>query len=388
MEKFEIVVTTLFGLEEVLASELKTLGAENIELLNRAVRIRGDAATLYRCNLNLRTAVKVLTPIASFCVNNEKQLYDSVMRIDWGNHLSYRQTFAIDASVYSEVFTHSKYVALKTKDAIADQFRNRHGIRPSVDTENPDIRVNIHIHNRDVVVSLDSSGTPLGIRNYKRQQTEASMSEVLAAGIILLTGWDKRSDFIDPMCGSGTFPIEAAMLAGNMAPGRNRRFGFESWSNFDAALWGSIKAEAEAQVKPCEAKIFAMDIDNRAVDIAMANAQRAGVKGMISFDRADFFGTSHGGGQGLVIMNPPYGERLQLEEIARFYNDMGSRLKHFYGGCDAWVISANHDALKSFGLRPSRKLKLYNGQLECRLQKFELYPGSKRARNQEKPTES
>jgi putative N6-adenine-specific DNA methylase len=381
LEKFEIIVTTLFGLEEVLANELKELGAEDVEVLSRAVSIKGDTAMLYKCNLHLRTAVKVLKPISTFYANNEKQLYDKVMKIDWEQYFSYKQTFAIDASVYSEVFTHSKYVALKTKDAIADQFRDRHGIRPSVNTENPDVRINIHIHDRDVVVSLDSSGVQLGIRNYKQQQTEAPMSEVLAAGIILLTGWDKKSDFIDPMCGSGTFPIEAAMLASNMAPGRNRTFGFESWKDFDSALWNSIKTDAETKTKPCEAKIFAQDVDNRAIDITVANAKRAEVKGMITFDRTDFFNSSHNCENGLVIMNPPYGERLQLDEITRFYQDMGSRLKHFYQGCDAWIISANYDALKNFGLRPSRKIKLYNGSLECRLQKFELYRGSKKTKN-------
>ncbi|MGE0078940.1 MAG: class I SAM-dependent RNA methyltransferase [Bacteroidales bacterium] len=381
MEKFEIIATTLFGLEEVLANELRAIGAEDVEVLSRAVRFKGDNALLYKSNLLLRTAVKVLKPIDSFYAANEKQLYDKIKRTDWEQYFSYKKTFAIDASVHSEVFTHSKYVALKAKDAIADQFREKSGIRPSVNTENPDLRINIHVSDRDVVVSLDSSGVPLGIRNYKQQQTQAPISEVLAAGIILLSEWDKKCDFIDPMCGSGTFPIEAALIANNIPAGRNRGFGFESWIDFDEKTWDAVKAEAESKIVSSDVKIFAQDIDNRAIDITIANAKRAGVKGMITFDRTDFFNSSHICEKGLVVMNPPYGERLQLDEITNFYKEMGSRLKHFYQGCDAWVISANYDALKNFGLRPSRKIKLFNGSLECRLQKFELYRGSKKAKN-------
>lgn len=382
MEKFEIIATTLFGLEEVLAAELRDLGAEDVEVLSRAVSYQGDKAMLYKSNLLLRTAVKILLPIKSFNAANEQQLYDKIQTIDWEEYFSYNKTFAIDASVYSEVFTHSKYVALKTKDAIADQFRERHGIRPSVDTENPDLRINIHIHDRDVFVSIDSSGASLSKRNYKQLQTEAPISEVLAAGIIYLSGWDKKSDFIDPMCGSGTIPIEAAMIACNIPAGRNRNFGFESWLDFEPELWENVKNEAEKGVLSPDIKVFAQDIDNKSIDVAIANAKRAGVKGLITFDRADFFNSSHNCDKGVVVINPPYGERLQIDEITNFYKEMGSRLKHFYQGCDAWIISANYDALKNFGLRPSRKIKLYNGSLECRLQKFELYRGSKRDKYQ------
>jgi putative N6-adenine-specific DNA methylase len=201
---------------------------------------------------------------------------------------------------------------------------------------------------------------------------------VLAAGIILLSGWDKTCDFIDPMCGSGTFPIEAALLANNIPSGRNRKFGFETWGDFDLNLWNDVKAKADSNIISSNVKIFANDVDNKALDIAFANAKRAGVSNLITFDTIDFFHTSHDTGRGLVVMNPPYGERLQINEITNFYQDIGSRLKHFYQGCDAWIISANYEALKNFGLRTSKKIKLYNGPLECRLQKYELYQGSKK----------
>ena len=378
MEKFEIIATTVFGLEEVLAAELREIGATDIEILSRAVRYKGDKAMLYKSNLLLRTAVKVLQPIKTFTADNDQQLYDKIKRIDWNDYFSYNKTFAIDGSTYGDVFTHSKFIALKSKDAIADQFREKYSIRPSVDTENPDIRINVHINDRTVVVSIDSSGLPLSKRNYRLAQNEAPINEVLAAGIILLSGWDKKCDFIDPMCGSGTFPIEAAMLANNIPSGRNRKFGFETWGNFDVDLWNQIKDEAESKIISSDVKIFANDNDNSALSIASANAKRAGVYELITFDYIDFFHTSHNTGKGLVIMNPPYGERLKVDEITNFYQDIGSRLKHFYMGCDAWIISANYEALKNFGLRTSRKIKLFNGPLECRLQKYELYQGSKK----------
>ncbi len=378
MEIFEIIATTLFGLEEILAQELRELGAADIEVLSRAVRYKGDSEMLYKSNLLLRTAVKVLKPIGTFYAANEQQLYDKIKKINWDEYFSYNKTFAIDGSTHSEIFTHSKFIALKSKDAIADQFREKYDIRPSVDTENPDLRINVHINDKTVIVSLDSSGSSLGKRNYRLAQTEAPINEVLAAGIILLSGWDKTCDFIDPMCGSGTFPIEAALLANNIPSGRNRKFGFETWGDFDLNLWNDVKAKADSNIISSNVKIFANDVDNKALDIAFANAKRAGVTSHITFDTIDFFHTSHDTGKGLVVMNPPYGERLQINEITNFYQDIGSRLKHFYQGCDAWIISANYEALKNFGLRTSKKIKLYNGPLECRLQKYELYQGSKK----------
>ena len=378
MNQFEIIVTTLFGLEEILATELNQLGASDIEILNRAVKCRGDQAMLYKCNYSLRTAIKVLKPIFYFYAADEQQLYDNIRRINWADYLTVKKTFAIDGSTHGGTFTHSKYVALKSKDAIADQFRDKQGIRPSVDIEHPDLRINVHIAEKKVIVSLDSSGSSLGKRNYRLSQTLAPISEVLAAGIIYLSGWDKKCDFIDPMCGSGTFSIEAALIAANIPPGRFRSFGFETWHDFDPVLWSNIKEEADARIVPLETSFFARDIDEDALKIAEANAERAGVKQAISFSKIDFFESSHNAGNGIVVINPPYGERIKVEEIVPFYKDMGTRLKHFYPGCDAWIISSNYDALKFFGLRPSKKIKLFNGSLECRLQKYELYLGSKK----------
>ncbi|OFX21004.1 MAG: DNA methylase [Bacteroidetes bacterium GWA2_31_9b] len=379
MEKFEIIATTIFGLEEVLASELREIGATDVELLNRAVRFKGDKAMLYKSNLLLRTAVKILKPIHSFFAANEQQLYDNIKKIDWSEYFTYNNTFAIDGATHSDIFNHSKYVALKSKDAIADQFREKFSIRPSVDPANPDMRINVHINDKSVIVSLDSSGSSLGKRNYRLAQSEAPISEVLAAGIIMLSQWDKKCDFIDPMCGSGTFPIEAALLANNIPSGRNRNFGFEKWKDFDEEIWNNVKEEANSKIIHSDVKIFARDSDNYIVDIAIENAKRAGVQDLIEFESVDFFQTSHTAGKGIVVINPPYGERLQVDDIVNFYEDMGSRLKHFYQGCDAWIISANYEALKFFGLRTSRKIKLFNGPMECRLQKYELYQGSKKA---------
>ncbi|MGE0090663.1 MAG: class I SAM-dependent RNA methyltransferase [Bacteroidales bacterium] len=379
MEKFEIIATTIFGLEEVLADELREIGATDVELLNRAVRFKGDKAMLYKSNLLLRTAVKILKPIHSFFAADEQQLYDNIKKIDWSEYFTYNNTFAIDGATHSDIFSHSKYVALKSKDAIADQFREKYGIRPSVDPANPDMRINVHINDRSVIVSLDSSGSSLGKRNYRLAQSEAPISEVLAAGIILLSQWDKKCDFIDPMCGSGTFPIEAALLANNIPSGRNRKFGFEKWKDFDEEIWNKIKDEANSKIIHSDVKIFAKDSDKNAIAIAVENSKRAGVHDLIEFESVDFFQTTHTEGKGIVVINPPYGERLKMDDIVNFYKDMGSRLKHFYQGCDAWIISANYEALKFFGLRTSRKIKLFNGPMECRLQKYELYQGSKKA---------
>jgi len=375
---FEIVAKTQFGLEELLAAELRAIGATDIELLTRAVKYRGDKAILYKSNLLLRTALKVLVPFASFYAHHENQLYRRVRQIDWEEYLTPQQTFAIDATTNSEIFHHSKFTALKTKDAIVDQFRDKHGIRPSVDTDNPDLRLNIHVHDKLVTLSLDSSGGTLDRRGYRLSRTEAPMNEVLAAGILLLSGWDKESDLLDPMCGSGTFGIEAAMLAANIAPGKRRVFGFERWKDFDAKLWQDIKAAAEAAERPVSAKIWSSDLDPEAIEISQKNARRAGVEDMIDYHLGDFLTSFPHSTRGTILLNPPYGERLQWEEdIIDFYKEIGNRLKHHYAGHTAWIISANAEALKFVGLRPSRKIKLFNGALECRLQKFEMFAGSK-----------
>ncbi len=375
---FEIVAKTQFGLEEVLASELKALGATDVELLTRAVRYRGDHALLYRSNLCLRTALKVLVPFQSFYAHHEVQLYKRVRDIDWSRFMTPRQTLAIDATSHSDIFTHSQYVALKTKDAIVDQFRDRFGVRPSVDVENPDMRLNVHIHDKYVTLSLDSSGNTLDRRSYRLARTEAPMNEVLAAGIVMLSGWNGQDTLIDPMCGSGTIGIEAAMLAANIAPGKRREFGFEKWPDFDIELWQKIKEEAQQAEHRFEGKILCSDLDPKAVEIAEQNAKRAGVARQIRFQQGDFFESAATTESGTLILNPPYGERLQPDDdIVPYYKEIGNQLKRHYSGHQAWVISANREALKHLGLKPSKKVKLYNGSLECRLQQYELFEGKK-----------
>ncbi|MBI5914997.1 MAG: class I SAM-dependent RNA methyltransferase [Bacteroidetes bacterium] len=368
-----MVAKTQFGLEELLATELKALGATDIELLTRAVKYRGDKSMLYKSNLHLRTALKVLVPFTSFYAHHENQLYKRVRQIDWEQYLTPRQTLAIDATTNSEIFHHSKFTALKTKDAIVDQFRDRYGIRPSVDVDDPDFRLNVHVHDKLVTLSLDSSGTTLDRRGYRLSRTEAPMNEVLAAGIVLLSGWDGHTDLLDPMCGSGTFSIEAAMLAANIAPGKRRDFGFERWRDYDGALWSQIKSEAQHAERKFTGRVVCSDLEPAAVDIAQQNARRAGVERLIDFRISDFFDSKPSGESGTLLFNPPYGERLKEEGIVDFYKEIGNQLKHHYAGHTAWIISANAEALKFVGLRPTRKIKLFNGSLECRLQKFEMF---------------
>lgn len=379
MKTFSIIATTLFGLEEVLAKEIQELGASDIEILNRAVKYSGDQAMLYKSNLHLRTALKVLKPIFTFTAFNEQQLYDGIKKLKWDEFITPDQTLAVDGTTNSEIFKHSKYIALKTKDAIVDQFREKYKVRPSVDVENPDLQINVHITETYCTISLDSSGVHLGKRGYRQAQTMAPISETMAAGIILMSGWDKKCDFLDPMCGSGTFPIEAALIAANMAPGRQRHFAFEKWKDFDAALWNSIKEEGEKKIISFESKITGRDIDAGAVRIAGHNAERAEVKKIVTFEHKDFLQNDELTEQSIIMMNPPYGERLNEEdEMIPFYKEIGTKFKHFYMGCDAWIISGNLDAIKFIGLKPSRKIKLFNGSIECRLHKYQMYKGSKR----------
>lgn len=381
MENFEIVAKTLFGFEEILAEELKSIGATDITLLKRAVKYKGNLATLYKSNLYLRTAIKVLRPIKTFNIRTQEDLYTNVKRIPWNQYFSVDETFAIDGVVSGEIFTHSKFVALRTKDAIADQFREEIGSRPNVDTNDPDLRINVHILNNTCTISLDSSGTSLGKRGYKEEQVEAPLSEVLAAGMIILSGWDKKSNFIDPMCGSGTIVIEAALMAQNIAAGSFRDFAFQKWRDYDYQLWKEILQEAKMERIPSSAKIIAYDIAPEAVHVTKGNAERAGVLDNISVTKSDFLETKHDGEQATIVVNPPYGDRLMEEDdIIPLYQEMGTQLKHVYNGCDAWIISGNLRAIKFIGLKPSRKIELYNGPIQCKFHKFELYRGSKRGK--------
>jgi len=378
MKTFELIAKTLFGLEEVLAGELRQLGAQKIEPLNRAVKFQGDDRLMYKANLKLRTAIKILKPIANFEVYNQQHLYEQIKSLNWRQYFSQEQTFAIDATTSSDIFTHSKYLALKTKDAIVDQFRERVGTRPSVDTDFPDLRLNVHLYKNNCTVSLDSSGAPLYRRGYRLRQGQAPISEVLAAGIIALSGWNGETDFLDPMAGSGTFAIEAALMAANIAPGIKRRFTFEKWESFNPQLWQELKTEATEQIKSVGIKIFSSDKDRRTLNMARENAEMAGVEDLIHIKGGNFFSSSNPMGEGTIIINPPYDERIRQNEVMEFYKSIGDQLKKEYTGCDAWIISSHLQAIKLLGLKPSKKIKLYNGPLECRLHHYELYRGSKR----------
>lgn len=373
----KLVAKTFYGLESVLAKELEALGAQNIEILKRAVSFDADKAMLYKSNLHLRTAIRILMPIATFKAGSDVELYNKVREIDWSTYLNADQTLAVDSITYSNIFTHSRYVSLKTKDAVCDQFRDKSGTRPSVNIEEPTVLINVHIAEDIVTLSLDSSGEPLNRRGYRTNEHEAPINEVLAAGLVLLSEWDCQSPFMDPMCGSGTIVMEAAMIAANIAPNIKRAaFGFTRWNDFDAKLWETIINQAKENEKTPTARITGSDIELRSIDIARQSALDFGLKQYIDFSCAPFDEVTPTTKKGVMIMNPPYGERLKTRDIVQLYIGIGNHLKRNFQGFDAWVISSNIEAMKLIGLKPSAKITLYNGALECRFEKFSLYEGT------------
>jgi putative N6-adenine-specific DNA methylase len=375
-DKFLITAKTHHGLEDVLAEELKQLGAENITKLTRAVSFQGDKFLLYKANLCLRTALRILVPVHKFKAVNETWLYRGVQKVDWSEYLTNSDTLALDSAVSSPIFNNSQYVFLKAKDAIVDQFRNKTGIRPSVDLDNPTVRINVFIQNDEVTLSLDSSGSSLHKRGYRNEVNEAPLNEALAAGLILMSGWDRQSNFIDPMCGSGTILIEAAMIAYNIPPNINRKkFGLMNWKNFDKTLWDKIINEAINNKSKFDFSITGSDISPEAVRIAHNNINSAGLKDKIKVDRKDFTKLIPPGGKATIIMNPPYGERIQPENINSLYKSIGDTLKQKYAGSEAWILSSNLEALKNVGLRPSKKIIFHAGPLELRFNKYSLYEG-------------
>ncbi len=375
----KFIIKTLQGLENVLAEEIKALGGSNITILKRAVECEGDKRLLYRANLELRTALRVLMPIAEFQAKTPDDLYKKILRIEWSNYLSIDKTFAIDAVTKSELFTHSKYAALKTKDAIADYFRNLTGQRPDVNIEFPHLRINLHINNDECSVALDSSGDSLHKRGYRANSVEAPLNEVLAAGMILLSGWQGDRTFLDPMCGSGTLLIEAALLAGNIPPQLHRdSFGFMKWKDFDAKLWEKVRDQAKDNMKPITCAIYGFDKDMKAVRVTGQNVLSANLEGKnIRVEKQSLEKLVPPPPPGLLMTNPPYDERLKEVDIEAFYKMIGDRLKQAFTGYEAWIISSNLEALKHLGLKTSKKLTLFNGALECKFQQYELYEGSR-----------
>jgi putative N6-adenine-specific DNA methylase len=381
MENFKMVAKTFFGFEELLEKELKDLGAQDIEVGTRVVSFKGDKGFMYKANLALRTAIKILKPIYHFKATNDIQLYKNMQGIDWSKYLKANQTFVIDTTIHSDNFKHSQFVSQKAKDAIVDQFRDKTGERPSVDKDFPDLRINIHIDRDQVSVALDTSGASLHHRGYRTATNIAPINEVLAAGMVLLSGWNGDCDFLDPMCGSGTIPIEAAMIACNIPANINRKeFAFEKWSDWDNELFEQIIDSLMKKTREFHYKITGYDKAPSAVNKAKENVRNANLEEFITIEEKNFFDTEKEvEGKLHMVFNPPYGERLNID-LERFYREMGDTMKQSYPGTNAWFITANLDALKFVGLKPSRKIKLYNGSLEARLAKYEMYAGSKRAK--------
>lgn len=381
---FLMLAKTFKGLEEVLAQELIELGANDVQLERRAVSFRGDKALLYRANLCLRTAIRILVPIASFKVKDTDALYNQVKALNWSQYMTADQTFAIDATVYSESFRNSRFVTYRVKDAIADYWIDKAHKRPSVSTQIPDILLNVHVANEQVTISLDSSGESLHKRGYRVATTEAPISEVLAAGMLLLAGWKGQSDFYDPMCGSGTLLIEAALIARNIAPGIFRSsFAFEKWPDFDADLWNDIYND-DSNERDFTHRIYGSDASFYAIQQATKNVKSAGVAKDIELKQVrleelkDLSSLHPFTPSPLVMLNPPYGERLKSnKEMEYLYSAIGSTLKHQFTGSTAWIISSNVEAMKCIGLKPSKKYHLLNGELDCQFNKYELFQGKR-----------
>ncbi|MDT0650623.1 THUMP domain-containing class I SAM-dependent RNA methyltransferase [Autumnicola edwardsiae] len=381
---FKMIAKTMFGFEPLLAKELRELGAMDIKEGTRNVSFTGDNGFMYKANLCLRTAIKVLKPYKSFKIYSEEDLYKSIYALPWEEFMDVDDTLAIDATVHSETFTHSKYISLKTKDAIVDRFRDKFGKRPDVDLDFPTLRLNIHIEQNFCDVSFDSSGQSLHKRGYKTATNIAPINEVLAAGMLLQSGWNGQSDFLDPMCGSGTLLIEAAMIACNIPPNLNRKeFAFERWKDWDADLFEKIEESVLKKVREFHFTIKGYDTSPSAVHKAIDNVENANLSEFIKVERQDFFESEKENDRHLhMVFNPPYGERLEIDMPA-FYKRIGDTLKQNYPGTQAWFITSNLEAIKNVGLRPSRKIKMYNGALESRLLKYEIYEGTKKVHKQQ-----
>lgn len=378
-QEFELIAKTFQGLEEVLAQELTELGASNIEIGCRMVSFTGDKAMMYRANFCLRTAIRILKPIKHFSAKTADEVYEAVKSIEWENYLDNMSSFAVDAVVFSNEFRHSKFVAYKVKDAIVDYFREKTGNRPSVRINNPDVSFNIHVAEDQCTLSLDSSGESLHRRGYRQEQVEAPLNEVLAAGMILMTGWRGECDLIDPMCGSGTIPIEAALIARNIAPGVFRKeFGFEKWKDFDQELFDSIYND-DSQEREFNHKIYGYDNNPKANEIATHNVKAAGVTKDVILKIQPFQQFEQPAEKSIIITNPPYGERISSGDLLDLYQMIGERLKHAFTGNDAWILSYRDECFDQIGLKPSVKIPLFNGALECQFRKYQLFDGKYKA---------
>jgi len=377
-EKYAMIAKTFQGLEGVLAEELKAIGAEEVKPILKGVSFSGDKELMYKANLHLRTALKILKPIYTFKARTEDELYGQAKKFDWTSYIDVSHKFAVDSVVISDIFNHQRYTALKLKDAIADHFREKVGRRPFVDPQNPQIRLHIHIADDECTVSLDSSNESLHRRGYRTTQDLSPINEVLAAGMIMLSGWKGDSNFIDPMCGSGTILIEAALLDLGIPPGIFRKnFGFENWFDFDQALLEQVYND-ESMEREFKHTIVGGDISKRAIEISTENIKNAGLQKKIDIKVQSIFEFNPPARKGMVITNPPFGERLKKDQIDTFYKQLGDCFKQRFMGYDVWLISNNNDALKSFGLKPSKTLTLINGPIEYKYQKYSMYKGTQK----------
>lgn len=372
------IVKTMQGLEEVLAAEIQTLGGKNIQIGRRMVSFDGDKRLLYKANIHLRTALRILRPIAVFQAQNPDEVYQEVQKIDWNAFMTSKHTFAIDAVVYSDLFRNSNFLSYRVKDAIADYFTESEGKRPSVRLHNPDIYVHVHVSHETCTIALDSSGESLHKRGYRADQNEAPLNEVLAAGMLLLAGWKGQCDFIDPMCGSGTLLIEAALIALNIPPGIYRKsFAFEKWLDFDSDVFDELLNE-DTDETPFAFKIYGSDISPIAIKIAENNVRSASVSKYIELQTKGFQKLESIPKEGLLVTNPPYGERIKPNDLLGLYEQLGERLKHLFLGYSAWILSYREDCFEKIGLRPSEKIRLMNGPLECEFRCYEIFSGKRK----------
>ena len=373
--EFELIAKTFMGLEPVLAQELTQLGANNVQTGRRMVSFTGNQEMMYRANFQLHTAIRILKPIKHFKAHSAEEVYDEIKTVDWSRYIEKGKTFSVDSVVYSEEFRNSRFVTYKVKDAIVDQFREKTGARPNISVSNPDIRLHIHIAEDNATLSLDSSGESLHRRGYRQESVEAPLNEVLAAGMIMMTGWKGETDFIDPMCGSGTLLIEAAMIARNMSPGIFRKeFAFEKWPDFNQELFDRIYND-DSQEREFEHHIYGYDIDMKAVNTARLNVKAAGFTKDITIEQADFKNFTQPSQPSIIITNPPYGERISTPNLLGTYKMIGERLKHEFMGNDAWILSYREECFEQIGLKPSIKIPVFNGSLECEFRKYALFGG-------------
>ena len=375
----KFIAKTLYGLEKVLADELRTIGASDIKIVNRAVLFGGSIELMYRVNYCSRASLSVLRLISSFNIGSKDDLYRKTSEIDWSALLDADNTISVVPVINSKLFTHTKYPALIVKDAVADHFRNKAGKRPSVDTGDPDLIINVHISGSHTDITIDSSGKPLYKRGYRTGVPLAPLNEVLAAGIIMLSGWDASCEFTDPMCGSGTFPVEAGLIACRVPPGKFRKeFGFMRWKDYDKSLFNMVREKGDSVIRESPVRIYGSDISDQAVKQSLANVRNARLEGTVSIEENDFRNLKPSRDDGFLFINPPYGERLKPGDLNELYSMIGTTLKHNYSGFRAWIITSGKEFLANIGLRPKKKYTLFNGSLECILAEFELYQGTRK----------